>query len=342
MSLPARGKGIYVYGCVSFIRERRARKSKNKSPVSPDKDNQCIKVTYQAEAQNHGTPKTDIVERLAAPNPFGALHHDDGQLQHLADEAVAANLLCDAGHDNLVADGGDEEGDEGGKGLAGVGARGAVDVAAQEGVDGDVPLARKLHPVGRVPPVGVEVVVGEAGDFGKGAEDVLEDDEEDEQKGEHKGEEQPGDCLGEDEAGFEDDGGRGRGGGGVEAVRGVDEDGQDVLLGGDCQEEDAAKGGDDLGDERGPVDGGVAGVLELVAERRAAQEVDVVGPGEVARVRDVANGARKLTGEVLAQLVDLVGAGGLVDVDVAVLLLLLLLLLLGLAVLLVFLVVGGL
>lgn len=190
-------------------------------------------------------------------------------------------------------------------------------------------------------------MVGEAGDFGKGAEDVLEDDEEDEQEGEHEGEEQPGDCLGEDEARFEDDGGRG--GGGFEAVRGVDEDGQDVLLRGDCQQEDAAKGGNDLGDERGPVDSGVAGVLELVAERRAAQEVDVVGPGEVARVRDVANGARKLAGEVLAQLVDLVGAGGLVvRVEVAVCAVcavcavLLLLLLLGLAVLIVFLVADGL
>lgn len=122
-------------------------------------------------------------------------------------------------------------------------------------------------------------------------------------------------------------------------MRGVDEDGEDVLLRGDCQEEDTSKGGDDLGDERGPVDGGVAGVLELVAERRAAQEVDVVGPGEVARVRDVANGARKLTGEVLAQLVNLVGAGGfVVCVKVAVCAVCAVLLLLGLPVLLVLLV----
>lgn len=33
--------------------------------------------THQAEAHNHGTPETDIVERLAAPDPFGALHHDN-------------------------------------------------------------------------------------------------------------------------------------------------------------------------------------------------------------------------------------------------------------------------
>lgn len=73
-------------------------------------------------------------------------------------------------------------------------------MAPEKGVDGDVPLAGKLHPVGAVPPVGVEVAVGEARDFGERAEDVFEDDEEDEEEGEHEGEEEPGDCLGEDEA----------------------------------------------------------------------------------------------------------------------------------------------
>lgn len=201
-----------------------------------------------------------------------------------------------------MTDSGDEKGDKGCESLAGVRARGAVDVAAQEGVDGNIPLARKLHPVGRVPPVGVEVAVGEAGDFGKGAEDVFEDDEEDEEEGEHEGEEQPGDCLGEDEARLEGHGGRGvdevGGGDEVQAAGGVDEDGEDVLLGDDGEEEDAAKGGDDLGDEGGPVDSRGARVLDLVAQRRAAEVVEVVGPGDVARVRDVAHGASKLAGEV--------------------------------------------
>lgn len=196
----------------------------------------------------------------------------------------------------------DEESNKGGESLAGVRARGAVDVAAQEGVDGNIPLARKLHPVGRVPPVGVEVSVGEASDFGKGAEDVLKDDEEDEKEGEHEGEEQPGDCLGEDEARLEGHGG-GRvdevgGGDEVEAAGGVNEYGEDVLFGDDGEEEDAAKRGDDLGDEGGPVDGRGARVLDLVAQRRAAEVVKVVGPGDVARVRDVAHGAGKLAGEV--------------------------------------------
>lgn len=201
-----------------------------------------------------------------------------------------------------MPNGRDEKGDKGGESLSGVRTGCAVDVAAQEGVDGDVPLARKLHPVGRVPPVGVKVAVGEAGDFGKGAEDVFEDDEEDEQESEHEGEEQPGDCLGEDEARLEGHGG-GRvdkvgGGNEVEAAGGVDEDGEDVLFGDDGEEEDAAKGGDDLGDEGGPVNGRGARVLDLVAQRRAAEVVEVVGPGDVARVRDVAHGAGKLAGEV--------------------------------------------
>jgi len=61
-------------------------------------------------------------------------------------------------------------------------------VAAEEVVHGNVPLAREFQPVERVPPVGVEAAVAEAGDFGESAEEVLEDDEEDEQEGDHEGE----------------------------------------------------------------------------------------------------------------------------------------------------------
>ncbi len=53
---------------------------------------------------------------------------------------------------------------------------------------GDIPLARELQPVAAVPPVSVEVPVGKAGDFGKGAEHVFKDDEEDKQEGDHEGE----------------------------------------------------------------------------------------------------------------------------------------------------------
>jgi len=61
-----------------------------------------------------------------------------------------------------MADGGDEEGDEGGHGTADMRTRGRVDVTTEEVVDGDVPLPGELEPVGAVPPVGVEVAVREA------------------------------------------------------------------------------------------------------------------------------------------------------------------------------------
>ena len=78
--------------------------------------------------------------------------------------------------------------------------RGTINMAAQEVVNGDIPLPRELEPVAGIPPVGVEVAVGEAGDFGKGAKDVFEDDEEDEEEGDHEGEEEHADAFGEDEA----------------------------------------------------------------------------------------------------------------------------------------------
>lgn len=154
---------------------------------------------YQTQPQYHRGPERDIVKSLLAADVLCALQHDDRELQHLADEAVTPELLGDAGHDDLVSHGGDEKRDDGGVGAADVGPRGAVDVTAQEAVDGYVPLAAELHPVGAVPPVAVEVAVGEAGDLGEGAEDVLEDDEEDEQEGQHEGEQEPRHRLGQDE-----------------------------------------------------------------------------------------------------------------------------------------------
>lgn len=73
-------------------------------------------------------------------------------------------------------------------------------MTAEEAVNGDIPLPREFHPVSRVPPVRVEVAIGEASDFGKGAEDVFKDDEEDEEEGEHEWEKKPRDGLGKDES----------------------------------------------------------------------------------------------------------------------------------------------
>ena len=140
-------------------------------------------ITYQAQPENHAAPEAHVVERLAAADPLCPLQDDDGKLQHLTDKAVAAQFLGDTCHDNFVADRADQKGDDGGISFANVRAAGAVNVAAEEAVDGHVPLARELHPVGAVPPVAIEVPVGEACDLGAGAEHVLEDDEENEQKG---------------------------------------------------------------------------------------------------------------------------------------------------------------
>ena len=69
-------------------------------------------------------------------------------------------------------DGAEEESDECGSRAGDVqgGDGGMVDVAEEEVVDGDVPVARELVPGDGVPPVGVEAAVGEVGEFGEEVE----------------------------------------------------------------------------------------------------------------------------------------------------------------------------
>lgn len=61
-----------------------------------------------------------------------------------------------------MSDGTDQEGDECCHGTSDMWSRGAVDMATEEVVDWDVPLAGELEPIGAVPPVGVEMSVREA------------------------------------------------------------------------------------------------------------------------------------------------------------------------------------
>lgn len=77
-------------------------------------------------------------------------------------------------------------------------------MSLQKSMNGNIPLAGKLEPVGRVPPVRVEVTVGETSEFGEGAENVFEDHEEDEEEGDHEGEEEEGDGFEHDEDAFEE------------------------------------------------------------------------------------------------------------------------------------------
>ena len=87
------------------------------------------------------------VERGLAPEIPRLLHGDNRQLQHHGAEAVPAQLLRDAAHDELVRDGTDEEGDDHCDGFGELRERGEVDVAAEEVVDGDVPLAGEFEPI---------------------------------------------------------------------------------------------------------------------------------------------------------------------------------------------------
>lgn len=123
---------------------------------------QDIHATQHAQPQNHTTPEADVIQRLPALDPLRPLQHHNRQLAHLRQEAVPPDLLRDAPHDDLVADGRDEEGDQRRHRPADVRARRAVDVPPEEVVHGDVPLARELEPVCTVPPVGVEVPICEA------------------------------------------------------------------------------------------------------------------------------------------------------------------------------------
>lgn len=102
--------------------------------------------THHRQPKNHRDPETDVVEHLPAANVLCPLQHDDGQLHHLSEEAVPPQLLRDTAHDQLVADGADEERDESGDRPGEAWAGGAVDVPAQEMMDGDVPFAGEFEP----------------------------------------------------------------------------------------------------------------------------------------------------------------------------------------------------
>lgn len=190
----------------------------------------------------------------------------------------------------------EQERDQGAHVPAQVRPAGAVDVPAQEMMDGDVPLAAELEPVARVPPVAVEVAVGEAGDLGEGAKHVLEDDEEDEEEGDHEGEEEQGDGFRHDEQSF------GRRGDAVEADGGVVQDGNDEFFARDGEEEDAAEDGEGFPEQLEVLRPFGAGVFELVAEGGDEDVIGVVGPGQVLRVGDLAEGRGEFEREVLAKL----------------------------------------
>ena len=175
-------------------------------------------------------------------------------------------------------------------------ARSDVNVPPEEVVDGDIPLATEFQPVQRVPPVGVELAVRELGDFGEGAEDVLEDYEEDEQEDDHEGEEQAGDCLREDQAAVDP------GGGAFEADPRFVEDGDDEFFRRYCHQEDAAEDCEGFVEEFEVASARCAWVLQFVAEGWTEEVVNEIGDGEVLWVGDGALWRGELFCEVVPQL----------------------------------------
>lgn len=129
-------------------------------------DGQSVLAPREVEKPHRTTQGCRILEthiqKRPPPHPPAPLRHDQRHLQHHGDGAVAPQLLGDAGEDELVREGADEEGEGRGHWPRDDGARGRVDVAPEEVVHGYVPLAGELEPVARVPPVFVEVAVGEA------------------------------------------------------------------------------------------------------------------------------------------------------------------------------------
>nr|POF15644.1 hypothetical protein CFP56_48838 [Quercus suber] len=240
-------------------------------------------------------PEDDVPEDDAAFEQFTAADHDEGHLQELHPEEIAADFLEEDGHAHFVDEGAEQEGDEGGGGAAEAkgGDAAVVDVAEEEVVHGTVPVARVLVPGDRVPPVAVKAAVGEAGELREHVEDALPDQVPREQLLEEQGEEDVGHDEGElapprlhrepgvlhrDRLGY----------------RWVDEGLRDHHH--DAQNAERRRG---FLQHVPPVDVGLAWVLELVHQRRQADVLGQVKEGKVVRVGLL--GRRGFTLEFLRQ-----------------------------------------
>lgn len=196
-----------------------------------------------------------------------------------------------------MGQGRDKESESRGRGLGEAhAARRGVDVTLQEVVDGDVPGAREGQPVAAVPPVGVEAAVGEARRLREEVQHVLEDHQEHQQERRHEREEQPRDRLRQDERPV-----RVRGARRVECRVRFGQHRDDEVLARHRQQKDAAEDGERLVEELCRVDGLGARIFDLVAQRRAEEEVGEVEIGQVRRVRDAADRRGQFDGKVFAE-----------------------------------------
>lgn len=78
--------------------------------------------------------------------------------------------------------------------------RRGIYMSSEKVMNGNIPFPRKLQPIARIPPVGIEMTIRETSDLCKCTKNVLEDDQEYEKEGNHERKEQPGDGLSEDES----------------------------------------------------------------------------------------------------------------------------------------------
>ncbi len=118
-------------------------------PRNPFRESQNqIQTTQQTRTRKDARPKEHVAERLLVAEPPGPAQLDERELAHLQHEQVAAQLLEDAPHDELVHAGRQEEGDERRRVLVDLHRRdrAVVDVPQEEVVHGAVPVAGVLVP----------------------------------------------------------------------------------------------------------------------------------------------------------------------------------------------------
>jgi hypothetical protein len=121
-----------------------------------------IHRAQHTQPQNHRAPKTHIIQHPLPLNPPRPLEHHNRKLAHLSQKSISPNLLRNTRHHYLMPNSTDKKGDKCRHGTTDMWSGGAVDVPAEKMVHGDVPFSRELEPVGAVPPVRVEMSIGEA------------------------------------------------------------------------------------------------------------------------------------------------------------------------------------
>ena len=221
----------------------------------------------------------DIGQLWSRAQELGVAQGGPGKLGQLEQEQVAPDLLEDGEHGDFVEHGAQQEGEEGGLGLAEVQrAHGAVvDVSQQELVDGDVPDSAELLEGDAVPPVTVEVPVCEPGEFC----DAVQQGVPDHVEGEHVQDTEARDHLEEQEEPLLDGGDPAAEGGRVVVLDAAHGDRVHEDLRSDHHEEDGAHDGAELLEDVSPPDVRGARVVDLVHEHGEHAEHEVVAAADV-------------------------------------------------------------